>query len=356
MARGLYHILFLGENWFGSCARACCYALRRLNHEVADVDVQTFIPTGDTFVARGLHRLVYPIYVSAYNRAVLKLAYSIRPDMLIAYKAPHITARTLQKLRMSGVRLYNFYPDTSVFTHGSLLPKALVEYDCVFYTKPFVDEDIRRRLKIRASCFVPHGYDPEVHRRYDLTCNEATRYGADVVVLATHTHHKQLILEELVRSGALAGRSFKIWGNQWHTHGKSAVLEPYVQGVALNGAAYSKAIQASKVNVALTSGVVAGASQGDNTTTRTYEIPACGGFMLHERSDELTKLFKEGIEVACYQGTTELVSKVKHYLDRKSERAVIADAAYRRAVPRYSYDERMQLLLDWHAANGADGK
>ena len=38
----MLRILFLGENWYGSCARACCYALRRLGCDVTDIDVQTF--------------------------------------------------------------------------------------------------------------------------------------------------------------------------------------------------------------------------------------------------------------------------------------------------------------------------
>ena len=42
---------------------------------------------------------------------------------------------TLRQLRERGIILYNYYPDTSAFAHGALLPQALPEYDCIFDTK-----------------------------------------------------------------------------------------------------------------------------------------------------------------------------------------------------------------------------
>jgi len=37
-------ILLLGENWYGSCPRACCYALRLLGCDVLDIDSETAKP------------------------------------------------------------------------------------------------------------------------------------------------------------------------------------------------------------------------------------------------------------------------------------------------------------------------
>jgi spore maturation protein CgeB len=118
----------------------------------------------------------------------------------------------------------------------------------------------------------------------------------------------------------------------------------------VNGSAYARALRAARINVAIMSGPVSGASQGDETTTRTFEIPACGGFMLHERSAELQELFEEDREVACFDGVEELTGKIAFYLANPDARERIARAGHARCVPAYSYDARMQGLLDWHRA------
>jgi spore maturation protein CgeB len=86
----------------------------------------------------------------------------------------------------------------------------------------------------------------------------------------------------------------------------------------------------------------------DETTTRTYEIPACGGFMLHERSPELQGLFEEDKEVACFASGRELAEKIEYYLAHPEERKAIAAAGHARCVPAYSYDHRVAQILRWH--------
>jgi spore maturation protein CgeB len=99
------------------------------------------------------------------------------------------------------------------------------------------------------------------------------------------------------------------------------------------------------------SGKASGATKGDATTTRTYEIPACGGFMLHERSDELAKFFEEGKEVACFESSAEVAEKIHYYLRHEDERKAIAQAGYNRCVPAYSYDNRMSEIVRYHTSH-----
>jgi spore maturation protein CgeB len=92
----------------------------------------------------------------------------------------------------------------------------------------------------------------------------------------------------------------------------------------------------------------AGRIEVDETTTRTFEIPACEGFMLHERTPELLELYEEGKEVACFGSVEELASKIEYYLAHPEEREAIARASHARCVPAYSYDERIKEILRYH--------
>ena len=195
--------------------------------------------------------------------------------------------------------------------------------------------------------FLPHGYDPEVHHPWELDERDLNQYQHDVGLIATHTPAKEELLEQLVT--LRSDLDLQIWGNLWLENCRSRKLQKFIQGAPLNGTSYAKALRSFRINLAVMSGIVSGASSGDETTTRTYEIPACGGFMLHERTDEVLELFEEGKEVACFASAAELATKIEYYLEHPEERAAIADAGYSRCVPAYSYDNRMAEILRWHA-------
>ena len=72
--------------------------------------------------------------------------------------------------------------------------------------------------------------------------------------------------------------------------------------------------------------------------TRTFQIPALGAFMLHERNDVVTALFEEGVEAEFFGSEDELLAKCRHYLGNPQERQRIAEAG-RRRCERSGYSE-----------------
>ena len=341
-------ILFLGENWYGSCARACCYALRRAGCDVTDIDVQTIVPQWRRRSNRAIARLLHSRIFREYNQLILDTAAQVRPDILLAFKGSFVESRTLETLGQSGVTLYNYYPDTSPTAHDRYLAESIRAYDCIFYTKKFWAKNLPEALEGRRLVFVPHGYDPDVHRPLPLDEEDISRYGHDVTVVATHTAYKEQSLTDLVRR--LPEIDLHIYGNGWHERSRSPDLKPCVHGFALRGSEYAKAIRAARICLAIMSGKVDGVLRGDETTTRTFEIPACGGFMLHERTPEVLEFYDEGKEVACFGSVEELAEKINHYLAHRQEREAIARAGQARCVPAYCYDSRVREVLRYHGA------
>jgi len=321
--------------------------LRRKGIEVIQLDEDTFIPKAVCAGARILRRLLTRAYVSEYNREIVRIARYFQPEAALAVKGNWITAATLRELHSLNISLYNFYPDTSAFAHRALFPESLAEYECVFYTKRFWLSDVSQKLHLRDAEFLPHGYGPALHHPIDLQPEDVERYGHDVTVIATHTPHKEKVLSELVRMRP--SLDLYVWGDRWTRKCQDPNLRKFIAGLPVTGVSYVKAILAAKINLAIMSGVVPGASQGDETTARTLQIPAIGGFMLHERSNELLSMYEDGVEVASFGNAEEMVAAIDYFLAEPDRRCQIAKAGHRRCVPAYSVDNRLQHILNYHS-------
>ncbi|MFP5230267.1 MAG: glycosyltransferase [Acidobacteriota bacterium] len=339
-------ILLTGANWYGSNARSCADSLRRLGCDVLDIDEETFFPPASVFSSRVAWRLLRSKMSREFNSAILNAARTFRYDFFLSMKGTHIERNTLRVLAQAGRPLYNFYPDTSAFQFGHWLPEALPEYDCVFYTKPFWYNDVASRITLKSAHFIPHGFDPVLHRSFPLNNDDRRDYACDVSFIATFTSYKESVLAKLVR--LRPNINLSIWGDRWTRKSTAPELRKHIKGFPLLGERYSRAVQSARINLAIMSGIMPGASSGDLTTSRTYTIPACGGFMLHERNDEVLGLYTEGTEIACFASPEELATMIDHYLAVPEERETIARAGQNRCVPAYSYDNRMADLLHWH--------
>lgn len=341
-----HRILLVCEPWFGSTGWAAMASLRRGGHEVEVVNYRQIIPKVTTARLKVVRRLLMPWFVRDYNRHLLRQADDFQPEILFVIKGACVLAETLRRFRARGVRTYNYYPDVSFFTHDKYIPKAMPEYDHVFTTKSFHLRGLKERLGIDSATFVPHGYMPEVHKPLALTEWDRKRYEVDVSFIGMHSPKKERLLASVRR--ALPDVGIRIWGNLWRERCSAPELAPCVAGQWITGWAYAKAIRAAGINLGINSEAVPGASSGDLMSRRSFEIPACGGFMIHERNQEVRTFYREGREMAAFDGPEELVEKVRHYLKRPGERRAIASAGFQRCVPAYSYDARMRECLEFH--------
>lgn len=342
----MYRILYLGNDWYGSCARACGYALRRLGHEVIDVSADGYSPVAKRLFTRAVLRATSKLLEREFNEQVLATARKFEPDLLLTFKGCLLRPETLRRLRKEGLPLYQYYPDNSVFAHRTVHPETMAEYDCCFFTKRFSIADTMSKMQIREAIYLPHGYDPDVHRVPELTQRDKELYSCGVAAVMTHTIGKERFLNELLT--LRPDLPLQLWGDGWSERCRSANVMRKAVGRSIMGQAYVKVMYGAKINLALLSEQARGASSGDQTSTRSYEIPACGGFMLHQRTEEVRELFEEGREIACFDSAGEALQKIDYYLAHDREREEIALRGHRRAVPAYSYDARMQFILDYH--------
>lgn len=338
-------ILFVGEQWAGSNAASVARALRRAGHIVAVVDPQIVRLEGDSPLRlRVAGRLLQKWLREEVGRQVLLAADSFAVDLMVVYKGNLLPRAALEAVKARGVYCINIWPDVSVTDQGPEILECLPLYDRFLTTKSFGPKDLRAHGIVTASEFVPDVCDPESERVVEPQEADLASMGCDAGFIGTWTPKKARFLRSLVEHAP--DIRIRVWGNQWTGQMCSlGGLAKAVEGRAVVGDLYALAVACTKINIALLREIRPGASSGDLTTSRTFEIPACGGFMLHERTDEVLNFFEEGAEIACFSDEGELVDKVRYYLTHESEREKMRRAAHERCVCQYSVDGLAAFII-----------
>ena len=353
------HYTFLAPGfakWWGSDGRALAQAFRRLGHCVLDIDEEDYLPwrwQGTT--PKVLRRLFSGVWIRDYNQAVLRQAESAAYDFVLVYKGNLLQPRTVASLREQGKPVFNFYPDLSFQDHGPNIAAALGFYDCVFTTKAYHGQREIERHRIRRLEQVRHGFDGEVHRPVTVTKEMHARYGSDVSFVGCWSAKKEKQILHVLRHAP--GLSVKVFGLGWKY--ASGEFKKRI-GLNLRPAVFGDELAivycASKINLGLLSCGVSDPTICDQTTARTFQIPATGSLLLHEDTPEVRSLFRAGEEVLLFADNTELVEKINVAIDDVDLRMKISRQGYQRCLSEpFDYSSAAKSILQYFAGQPKRG-
>ncbi len=336
-------ILALVDIWEGSNGFAFAKAFARLGHIVRVIAPNTMLPYWRTGGLRAPAVVVRQLGVREVNLSAKAALRTFKPDMLFVYKGRSVRPGLMEEARALRIVSVNIFPDVSAFVHGKLIPKALPRYDWVFTTKRFAINDFKAQLGMDNCSFLAHGYDPDIHRQQHVSSPLAGAYDCEASFIGTWSPKKAAYLQHLL--DALPKRNIRVWGEQWNQ--LPASLSRGIEGRGAVSSEYAVAISHSSINIALLSETRPGSSSGDQTTSRTFHIPATGGFMLHERTDEVLEYFDEGHEIECFGSPEELAFQTDRLLSMPDHCRRLADAARQRSIQQgYSIQDRAHSLLE----------
>lgn len=321
-------------------------AFRDLGHEVEAV---ASVPGGrisglrgdDSLLFRITAKLRIPYDRTGANIKIRKLTKRLQPDLVWIEKGVTILPSTLAYVHKASAqsRLASFSEDDMFAKHNNSLYyiKCLRNYDMIFTTKSYNASDAELpALGASRVVFVDKAFDRYVHRPIPLSMEDIHMYGADVGFVGNFEQDRVAKLAHLAEKGF----HVRVWGNGWKSmKGRNTNL--MIEGRPIYGENYVKAICATRINMCFLRKL-----NRDLQTDRTMEIPACGAFMLGERTDEHRRLFVEGAEAEFFDSNEEMVFKVKRYLADEKRRQSIADNARRRCLESgYSHHERLLEML-----------
>ena len=329
-------MVFAGDFRAGSSERGLADGFRKLGWAVHEVDRRNFGSNGGgSLLMRGIARLGRQQVEAEFRNEILHACKLLRPDMLFTVKGTGLSAPILEEAGAGDTRVVMYYPDLA-FNHFGIDQASFAAYHLFVTTKTFQVSWLRERLGAARVAHVPHGYVDATHQPV-LASVEECDYRFDVLYAGNHSPYKHRWLNELVE--LRPGTDLAIVGNRWREQQpRVAIREDAFLGEQ-QGVAYAKVLQLARINVAFHFGPTNSDWQ-DLVSTRTFEIPACGGFMLHIDNDEVREFFDPGVEIDVFSSAEELRDKINYYLPRPELRQQMIQRAYARCVPAYGYMNR----------------
>lgn len=278
--------------------------------------------------------------MSGVNSRLIKLVAQKKYDVVWIDKGLTINSDTLKSVRASlpNCIIIGFSPDNMAmrFNQSQNFLECAKYYNYTVTTKSYIKDELTQ-LGFRNVVFAHKTFDDSFHYPVDLTEADIAKFGSEVGFIGAWEEERFKSIKYLVDNKVPVA----VYGDKkWQEYKSYSRYLSIYDG--LFSSEYTVALCSFKISLCFLR-----KKNLDQQTARTMEIPACGTFMLAERTQEHMNLFKEGEEAEFFSTDEELLSKCQYYLVNAEEREAIATRGLARCkTSGYSNNDLITKLLD----------
>ncbi len=283
-----------------------------------------------------LYEVKLPFDEHNYNQFLIKTDLSSY-DIIFIIKGVSIYRSTLKEIKKNykNIKLVSWSLDDMYAKHNRSYhyTKGIKEYDVVFTTKSYNVEELKL-LGAKNVYFHYQKFSKDVHKPY--RSRDSFKY--DIVFIGYPEKERFEWMNYLAENGMKVHVfGSPKWNNSvYKDHHENLIIS----STSLNKEEYAKTIGDAKITLCFLRKI-----NRDLHTSRSVEIPACGGFMLAENTNEHKDLFEEGKEAAYFNTKKELLEKSNYYLTNEIERERMVLKGMKRCEESgYSYDDLVKFL------------
>lgn len=263
------------------------------------------------------------------NRMLIETVTRMRPDVTLLYQGHYFDQETVHELRsLTFVAGYHdddpFGPKRMVFRYRRLIP-ALKMYHG-FHVIRKVNLSEYERCGVPNVGLLRHAYRPWLHYPTALTLGESRQWQSDVTFIG---HPEKDIRIPCLFTAVQADLKVRVFGgeHEWDRFIPRELARTIGATPRVFGADYRKALAGAKIAAAFYS-----KWNRDDHGMRSFEIPACGAFLLSERTETMTELYEEGKEADFFSSPEEFVDKVRFYVRHEDVRKKVAALGHRKVT------------------------
>jgi len=312
------------------------WALERLGHKVVSLNAYEY-EARNALARKVFFRMQAGPWVARLNRDILAMAEHENPDVFWADKLLSLQPKTLEKLRAMGIVSVSYMID------NAFGPRRDPGWRLYMRDIPYFDLHVVQRDKniadyrargARDVIKIQTAYEPTVHFPPSEGWGDKDR-DRGVSFIGTSYDDRPEFLTRLWKE---FGFPVVISGDsQWKKRLTPEAAAALYTNSELYLKDYREGIWRSKINLSFLTH-----SNQDEFVHKSFEIAACQGFLLAERSPGHAARFVEDEEAVFFTGFDECVEKIRKYLPDEAARERIAAAGRARAV-RDGYGNDAQL-------------
>ncbi len=332
-------ILYVGELEPGGTCLMRMGVLKELGHEVEGFDTLPYIRWGGKWKGYLFRKFLFRAAASTDEFQPLKSLRGSPAGPGLGGQGKICLSRNPFPNEKSGRPPGHFTTDPAFrLYHSRHLDACVSLYDVVATSKEYELEDYRKK-GARNLLLQNPAYDKAVHVPMELSGEDKGIYTNDVVFVGRYEPPRMEFLEALRREGI----QLAVWGPffQENVPGRGIPGDPASGPGGSGGGDYAKALSGAKIGLCFLSKFCP-----DQITTRTFEIPATGCFMLAERTKEQQAVFREGVEAEYFGDIPEMISKVRKFLsDERARKEIARQGRLKCLEGANSYHDRMEEIL-----------
>lgn len=314
-------------------------AAKQLGHEVR------LLAITDAYGGPRLVRALYwhllkrrPPRLDQFSRQFSQVCCDWKPDLVVTTGLCPLDAQALRKVKEKGIKMVNFLTDDP-WNKAHFSPwffKGLPTYQHIF-TPRHANEPELNALNGPRIHYLPFAYAPEAHFPPDEPGLAEMADASNAILFIGGADDERA---EIMADLKSRGMALRLWGSYWDSrpefrecsHGHAG-LETFRREVASNAMNLCLVRRANR----------------DGHSMRTFEIPAVGGCMLVEDTEDHRHLFGADDEtVRFFSSMDQLEAQARSLLGNPATRRRLAHAAHYRICSQlqHTYAARLQSIIE----------
>ncbi len=325
-------ILLVGENFRGAVLESIYNNLIKLGVSAEMINTHDFFKV--SFLNRVLNKLLrVPHYfgpgVKKINEIVLRRTLKGGFDFILFMKPILIYPETILEIKKySKIICLSMDKISYSKVNSDYFYSSLPLFDLFLFNSSA--DDIKRaknEFGAKKTYFLPFTADSNCYHPVEIPSVDKKKFGVDIVFIGTYAKNEKRV--EYMERLCQEGYDVKMYGNNWNKLPWNSCLRRKNKIVSGNTPCekMAKVIGVSKIILAFMREQI-----NEPIACRTFEIPLCGGFMLHQKTKEAEEFLLPDKEAVFFDSYEEMKNKIDFYLQHPKLRDKIAKAGHRKIL------------------------
>jgi spore maturation protein CgeB len=271
------------------------------------------------------------------NTLLLEKAKQYKPDVIWIFKGMEIFPKTIDQLKLDGIKIANYNPDNPFIFSGrgsgnENVKNSIGKYDLHLTYDKTVQKKIGEEYSIKTA-YLPFGF--ELSELLYEDCVEEKEI-IKVCFLGNPDNERAIFLKSLLDDGI----EIDLYGNDWNkfiNHANASLFPP------VYGDEFWRTLRRYRVQLNLMR-----IHNINSHNMRSFEIPAVGGIMIAPDTTEHRIFFENEKEIFLFKNLNECKERIDHVLNLSADDAnkIRNNARHRSISSGYSYKDSAKSVYE----------